>query len=264
MAESLTALRRRHTGVLLLNLLYFLTLLALGILFFLKGFGGVAAYALAALCAAGYLLLVRPARNRYIAAVREAILRHTVCAGLDGLAYQPKGGVAAEDVQASELFSISHLDAFMSREHITGQAGPVRVKLADVTFPIVENGLNAMFSGAFVELTWPGAALPEMTVRAGEPCGVLPKRQLALVKELGELIPGSLYLQSGGGKLTLLLRGRFLGFPVNPLLPVNDRSLRANPFPELEQALRLIRLMGQNTQDKANRKEPIAFEKQEL
>lgn len=243
MAESLAALRRRHTGVLLLNLLYFLALLALGILFFLKGFGGMAAYVLAALCVVGYLFLVRPMQKRYVSAVREAILRHTVCAGLDGLTYQPKGGVTAEDVQAAELFSIIRSNAFISREHITGQAGPVRVELADVTFPIVENGLNAMFSGAFVELTWPGTVLPEMTVRANETGTTLPKQQMALVQELGELIPGSLYLQSGGEKLTLLLRGRFLGFPVNPLLPVSRRILQANPFPELEQALRLVRLM---------------------
>lgn len=243
MAESLTALRRKHTRVLLLSLLYFLALLALGTAFFLKNFGGAGAYILAALCAAGYLLLVRPAQKRYTGAVREAVLRHSVCAGLDGLDYQPKGGVAAEDVQASGLLAVIRPDAFVSREHITGRAGPVGVELADVTFPIAENGMNAMFSGAFVELTWPGAALPETAVRAGEPAAALPKKQAALVEELGRLIPGSLYLHSGGGKLTLLLRGRFLGFPVNPLLPVSERTLRANPFPELEQALRLIRLM---------------------
>lgn len=248
MAESLAALRRKHTDVLLLNLLYFLALLVLGVLFFLKGFGGMAAYVLAVLCVVGYLFLVRPMQKRYVSAVRESVLRHTVCAGLEGLTYQPKGGVTAEDVQASGLFSIIRPNAFMSREHITGQTGPVQVELADVTFPIVENGLNAMFSGAFLELTWPGMALPETTVQAGETRAVLPKQQRALVKELGELIPGSLYLQSGGRKLTLLLRGRFLGFPVNPLLPASDRILQANPFPELEQALRLIRLMGQNTQ----------------
>ncbi len=244
MAESLAALQRRHKSLLLMNLLYFLTLLALGVLFFLKGFGGAAAYVLAALCAAGYLLLVRPAQKRYAGEVREALLRHTVCAGLDGLTYEPKGGVTAEDVQASGLFPAIRPNAFVSREHITGQAGPVRVELADVTFPIAENGLNAMFSGAFVELTWPGAELPETTVRSGETDAELPKKQMTLVRELGELIPGSLYLHSGGEKLTLLLRGRFLGFPVNPLMSPARINQTADPFPELARAMELMRLMN--------------------
>lgn len=244
MDESLAALRRRHTGILLVNLLYFLVLLTLGVLFFLKGAGESAAYALAVLCAAGYLLLVRPAQKRYTSAVREAVIRHAVCAELDDFSYDPKDGAAAAAVQAAGLFSGIPSGAFVSREHTAGRTGSIQAELADVTFPIVEDGLNTMFSGAFLELTCPGARLPEVTVRAGDISGLqLPGQQLALIKTLGELIPGSLYLRSGGEKLTLLLRGRFLGFPVNPLLPADGRTLQANPFPELNQALQLVQLM---------------------
>lgn len=236
------ALSRRRTRMLLVNLAYFLVLLALGVLFFLKGAGGTAAYALLVLCVAGYLLLVRPLRGRYAAAVRETVIRQTVGAGLDGLSYAPKGGVTAQAVQV--FFPAVNPGAFMSREHVTGHAGPIRAELADVTFPISEGGRNAMFSGAFVELTWPGAALPALAVRSGDTANI-PKRLAALTEELGALIPGSLFLHSGGETLTLLLRGRFLGFPVNPLLPADRRMLQANPFPELDQAIRLIRLMAQ-------------------
>ena len=39
------------------------------------------------------------------------------------------------------------------------------------------------------------------------------------------------------------LRGRFLGFRINPLMRINEATLGVNPFPELAQALRLARLM---------------------
>ena len=71
----------------------------------------------------------------------------------------------------------------------------------------------------------------------------LPKQQMELVEKLGELIPGSLYLKAGGETLTLLLRGRFLGFRVNPLMQISEQTLGANPFPELGQVIQLARLM---------------------
>ena len=132
----------------------------------------------------------------------------------------------------------------MSREHITGNCGTMAVEMADVTFPIIEDGRNAMFSGAFVQLAWPGADFAPTTVKAGETGSLgLPKQQMELVESLGELIPGSLYLKAGGETLTLLLRGRFLGFRVNPLVQISEQTLGANPFPELRQAMQLARLM---------------------
>lgn len=89
----------------------------------------------------------------------------------------------------------------------------------------------------------PGADFAPVTVKAGETGSLsLPKQQMELVESLGELIPGSLYLKAGGETLTLLLRGRFLGFRVNPLVQISEQTLGANPFPELRQAMQLERL----------------------
>ena len=169
----------------LLNLAYFLALLALGTLIFLKGMGG-AAYLAAAVCVAVYLLAVRPVSRRYTAAVREAVLRYGVCGDLTDICYEPKCGVTAEQVRAGGLMPASTRRSFMSREHLTGRSGTLSVELADVTYPIVENGLNAMFSGAFVQLSWPGAAFTPVTVTAGALDALkLPKAQLELLREMG-------------------------------------------------------------------------------
>ena len=73
MGNVMVPLRRRRTGILLLNLGYFLGLLALGTLVFLAGSGPAAAYLLIAFCVAAYLLAVRPVTRRYTAALREAM-----------------------------------------------------------------------------------------------------------------------------------------------------------------------------------------------
>ncbi len=241
MREALESLRRRRAGVLLLNLAYFLALLAVGALAF---FGSPAAWALIAVCVAAYLLAVRPATRRYTAAARGAILEHAVCAGVADFQYSPGEGVPAGAVRASGLLADNSGKAFMSREHVTGRAEGLELELADVTFPIVEDGRNAMFSGSCVLLRCPGAELPDVTVQKGELEGLgLPGAQTRLLEELGALIPGSLYLRAEGERLTLLLRGRFLGFRINPLMRINEATLGVNPFPELAQALRLARLM---------------------
>lgn len=148
----LAALRRRRTTMLLVSLAYFAALLALGVLFFLRGVGGAAAWVLAALCVAGYLLLARPMRGRYIAAVREAVIRYAVCGGIEDLSYAPKGGISISCVQDAGLFSGLRPGAFMSREYVAGRSGPIRVEAADVTFSIAEEGRNAMFSGLLMNL----------------------------------------------------------------------------------------------------------------
>ena len=43
-------------------------------------------------------------------------------------------------------------------------------------------------------------------------------------------------------KLELILRGRFLGYRINPLMPITERSITYNPLPELGWALQLVRL----------------------
>lgn len=238
------ALRRRRRGVILLNLGYFLVLLAVGAAVFLKGAGPAAAYGLIALCIAAYLLGVRPATRRYTGAVREAVLEHAVCRGLEDFRHSHKEGIPSRAVRDSGLLADNSGKGFVSREHITGHSGGMELELADVAFPIVEEGRNSMFNGSCLCLRWPGADFPAVTVRRGELEGLrLPKAQLELLDELGSLIPGSLYLRGGGESLTVLLRGRFLGFPVNPLMPITEASLSANPFPEVERLMALARQM---------------------
>lgn len=242
MKEALEPLRRRRAGILLLNLGYFLGLLAVGALVFLKGAGPAAAYVL--VCAAVYLLAVRPVTQRYTAALREVLLEHTVCRGMEEFRHTHREGISAQVIQASGLLADNSVKAFVSREHITGRSGDMELELADVAFPIVEEGRNSMFNGACIWLHRPGAAFPDITVRQGELEGLrLPRPQRELLEELGSLIPGSLYLQGAGETLTVLLRGRFLGFPVNPLMPVTEKALTANPFPELERVMDLARQM---------------------
>lgn len=245
MERALKELRRQRTRMLLVNLAYFLALLAVGGAVFLGNSSG--GWLLAAACVAGYLLLVRPARQRYVSAVRREVLCRVVCAPLTDVRYEPGEGVGAEAVR--EAFpTLAEGGAFMSREHITGQAGALRVEAADVTFPILEEGRRAMFNGALMRLTWPGSVFPALSADAGELQGLsLPKGQRELLESLNEFIPGSLYLRSERETLTLLLRGRFLALHVNPLMQLNERTLGSNPFPELEQAVRLARLMARRS-----------------
>ena len=244
MAGAMQSLSRKRTGIFLLSLLYFLALLGLGVLLFLQGQTG-AAYLVVIGCVLLYLLLVRPMTKRYIKLVRQEILAATLGQELEDYTYQEKGGVTARQVQESGLLPTTSPKSFYSREHITGRQGPIQVEAADVTFPIQEGKFNAMFSGCYIRLTWPGADLPALTVRRGALGGLsLPVKQKAILDEMCGYIPGNLYLHVGGERAELLLRGRFLGFRINPLMPVDEANWNHSPLPELDQALRLVRLMG--------------------
>lgn len=238
------SLRRRRRRIILLSLGYFLGLLAVGVAVFLKDAGPAAAYGLIALCVAVYLLLVRPAVRRYTKAVREAVLEYVVCRDLEGFRYSHKEGISPRVVRDSGLLADNSEKAFVSREHITGHRDGMELELADVAFPIVEESQNSMFNGACLCLHWPGADFPAVEVRQGKLEGLrLPKNQMELLEDLGALIPGSLYLRAGGESITVLLRGRFLGSPVNPLMPVTEKSMAVNPFPEAGQLMTLAGLM---------------------
>ena len=177
--------------------------------------------------------------------VPGTILAATLGQELEDYTYQEKGGVTARQVQESGLLPTTSPKSFYSREHITGRQGPIQVEAADVTFPIQEGKFNAMFSGCYIRLTWPGADLPALTVRRGALGGLsLPVKQKAILDEMCGYIPGNLYLHVGGERAELLLRGRFLGFRINPLMPVDEANWNHSPLPELDQALRLVRLMG--------------------
>lgn len=247
MEEALQTLKTKRTRTLLVNLLYFTALLCLGVLLFLMNLEG-ALYLLAAACVACYLLLVRPWSRRYVRGLREEILRRGLFGGLEDFQYEPKGGVTAEQVQASGLVPAGNARAFLSREHVTGCRDGVRVELADVTFPIREDGLNAMFTGCYVCLHCPGAQLPSLTVKGGSRAGIqLPKRQMELLEQACTRVPGSLYLRMEGERAELLLRGRFLGFRLNPLMQLTQETLHTSPLPEADRILELVRLMTKGT-----------------
>lgn len=242
MAGAMQDLSRKRLGVFALNLIYFLALLGLGVLLFLQG-ALEGAYWLVAACLVLYLLVVRPATKRYIRLVRREILESTLGQTLEDYQYEEKGGVTPRQVQDSGLVPTTSPKSFFSREHITGRQGDIQVEAADVTFPIQQGKLNAMFSGCYLCLTWPGAQLPDVTVRRGSVSELsLPLKQKQLLEEMCAFIPGNLYLHTHGQQAELLLRGRFLGFRINPLMPVSEPT--ESPLPELELALRLVRLMN--------------------
>lgn len=249
MTEALRALRRQRLVMLLTNLAYFIALLILGVIFFLKDAGNGAAMVLVILVLAGYLLLVRPRSRKYLAAVRKELLHWGVCGELENWTYHPNEGVPAAQVQEVGLVQTTQPRAFSSRQHITGKIGTMSVELADVTFPVMEERLNAMFSGLFIQLRWPGAHFPALEIHRGDWKDLkLTKQQQESLEALGGFIPGSLYLKAEGERLTVMLRGRFLGFRINPLMQLSESVLTANPVPEVMEAVRFARLMRMSQQ----------------
>lgn len=244
MKEALASLKRQRLQMMLLNLAYFLLLLVAGAMIFLRGIGP-AGYGLAAGCLILYLLLVRPVSRKYTDRVRGEVLRFGSCAELEDFSHHPRQGLDREKLQDIPLVAQTGSQVFMSREYLTGSAGPIAAELADVTFPIWENGRNAMFSGSCIRLYVPGGNLPEISVESGDLAGLdLPAEPMKALERMNELIPGSLNLYAGGSTVTVLLRGRFLAFPVNPLSNITDKTLRSDMYPELKEALRLARWLN--------------------
>lgn len=246
MGGIMQTLSRQRTRIFLVNLLYFAALLGIGVLIFLMNLGG-AVYLLAAVCVVCYLVLLRPFSRRYVGQVREEILRRTVGQNLENYCYEPKSGVTAEQVQASGLIAATQPKAFFSREHVTGSLGGIEIELADVSFPILENKLNAMFNGCYGRLRCPGASLPEILVKGGRCAQTeLPAGEKKLLEQACSYIPGSLYLRTQGDEMEILVRGRFLGFRINPLMQLTESTLNASPLPELKPLLELLRRMVRN------------------
>lgn len=121
--------------------------------------------------------------------------------------------------------------AFLSRELVTACKGGFRLKMADVTFPVRKDGLNAMFNGMLLHITGDSATFPELRLTSGETD--VPPAARALLEQL----PGEYSLRAGRQGLYLLLRGRFIGFPVNPLLHITEKTLEAACGMRLAQVL---------------------------
>ena len=126
--------------------------------------------------------------------------------------------------------------------------------MADVTFPVKVDGLNAMFSGMLLEICSEDREFPELRLDGEnwytEPVNADARQALDDLKARG----GQLLLQSRGRTLYLLVRGSFLGFPVNPLLNVTEKTMEAELLPEVRGALRVSQtLCGQGRDKKGKR-----------
>lgn len=248
MDKEIQTLRRKRLSVFLMSIAYFAVLLAVGTLIFIKG----TAYGLVLVlaCAAVYLAAVRPYISRYKNILRAAILRCSLSRDLTDYSHDPKAGAQRTAVENAGLVN-TKLSAFRSRELICGRCGTILAEAADVTFPIRENDLNTMFNGCFIALDCPGARFEPAMVLAGQLSELsLPPKQTELLEKIGSLIPGSLYFHMEGERMTFLLRGRFLGFRINPLVPVTEKLLCSDPLPELHLAIQLARVCsGKLAQD---------------
>ena len=167
MKETVAKLKKARLTVLLANLIYFLAVLALGFLIFVKGRGGLL-YGLVAAALAAYLALIRPLTVRYKRTAREGLLRENVCRGMSDFTYLPKAGFTAQEFQEAGLMAGDTGKAFLSRELVTTCQGGFRLKMADVTFPVRKDGLNAMFNGMLLHITGDSATFPELRLTSGE------------------------------------------------------------------------------------------------
>ena len=238
MKETVAKLKKARLTVLLANLIYFLAVLALGFLIFVKGRGGLL-YGLVAAALAAYLALIRPLTARYKRTARESLLRENVCRGMSDFTYLPKAGFTAREFQEAGLMAGDTGKAFLSRELVTARKGSFRLKMADVTFPVRKDGLNAMFNGLLLHITSDSAAFPELRRTSDDETDVPPAARALL-----EQLPGEYSLRTGSQGLYLLLRGRFIGFPVNPLLHITEKTMETALLPEAAYGMRLAQVLS--------------------
>ena len=237
--EELKALQKQRVIILLTNIAYFTAMLIVGLVMMFKNAGQWIYLPVAALVLF-YLFVDRPMLSRFKQAIRTAILRHGTLECLDSWSYEPKSGLKPDIIADAGFINVIQSNSFLSRELIRGSKGQARVEIADVTFPIHEGGFNKMFSGCLIHITVPGADMEELDVRAGDTSHLAAGREKKLINKLGEFIPGSLYLHRKGEHMDVLLRGRFVGFQINPLGEIHESTLNSDPLPELKTALQLL------------------------
>lgn len=236
--EETAALQKRRVKMILTNLAYFTALLIIALIMFFMNAGQWIYIPIAAVLIF-YIFVDRPMLKGFEQDLRAAILKHGVMKRLDESLYTPKGGIKPGYITDAGFVNVITEQGFLSRELIEGRSGDIHVEIADVTFPIRENGFNKMFSGCMMHLTVPDANMELLDVKSGDVSHIAPGRERNLVTKLGEFIPGSLYLHREGEKLDILLRGRFVGFQINPLGEVHESTLTSDPLPELGTALKL-------------------------
>ena len=248
---TVQVLKKRRVRMILINLLYFIALLVIGLVMFF-GNAGYMIYIPAAAAVLTYIFFIRKLLKDYEYDLREAILRGSVMGHLEDPVYDRKGGISYQYLLDAGFINVINASSYLSRELIRGTREDMEVQLADVTFPVREDGLNKMFSGCLIHIESRSFQFEELDVRAGDYKAVAEGEIRRLVKKLGSFIPGSLYLHSGGNTVDILLRARFIGFQINPLGEVSIKLLESDPLPELGQAISLAEMLrcpdpGQNT-----------------
>lgn len=232
MKAAFAQLRKKRLMVLLANLLYFLAVLVLGFLIFVKGQGGLL-YGLVAAILITYLALVRPITARYKRFVREILLRENVCKGMKDFTYAPKEGFTAAEFQSSGLMPGDVGKAFLSREKVTARNDTLKLEMADVTFPVKVNGLNAMFNGMLLRITSEDAEFPPLRLdEENWETAMVPSEARKVLNQM-KAREGQFILQVRAHTMYLLTRGCFIGFPVNPLLNITEKTMQTELLPEV-------------------------------
>ncbi len=240
-AETVRELQKRRVRIILINLVYFIGLLAVALVMFFMNAGQWIYLPVAALVIF-YLFVDRPMLKGFEQDLRAAILAQGTLKILDDWSYLPKEGISSSYIIKAGFINVIAENSFLSRELIRGKKGSISIEMADVTFPIHEAGLNRMFSGCLIHMTVPGADAAVLDVKAGDTSHLNTGKEKRLADKLGEFIPGSLYLHREGDQIDILMRGRFIGFQLNPLMEVHESTLNSDPLKELKTALELAGL----------------------
>lgn len=232
----------------LMSLAYFVAMLITGTIIFFKG-GTIVLWVLLAALVASYIFLVRPMLKKHVQEIRVATLETSLFCKLKEYSYEPKMGVSQQEVSESKLFNQDLTGSFLSRQLITGRLQDSSLKMADVTFPIRENGRNAFFNGVFIHLHRSGANAALLKVLAGEwDEQKVSDQQQQILKKLCSFIPGNCYMRIQGEDAYALLRGVFIDYQINPLVEVTKNTITTNPVPEvfMVQQLFLLRQANNN------------------
>ncbi|WP_205703163.1 MULTISPECIES: hypothetical protein [Acutalibacteraceae] len=244
MEGCLESLQKARRQMLTANIAYFLALLAAGLLILYLTDERLR-YLGIAVCISVYLTVVRPLGKRYRLSIREAVLKNIFGKKLKDYTYEPGRGIQKRQVADTDLFPMKSDKAFLSRELVCGSSGNCSVEIADVAFPICIDRQNEMFNGCFIQVEFQKTIHSSVCIKAGN---VEEEREITyrtdkFLKKLASEY-GNIYLRVQENKLTMLCRGKFLGFRINPLYPVTSELFLFDPLPEFKKAMDLVQLMS--------------------
>lgn len=147
--EALGAKRARIRGMVAVHVAAY----AAALLLFAFGRWAPALALLAAnLCI--YFLAVRRAVGGYARAATEANLRFGLCAGLEGMAYQPKGGMSQADLERWAMLPIDgNGNGLLCRHFAAGRRGEMDLAFGEVAFHYLAAGAKGRKEQRFLSGT---------------------------------------------------------------------------------------------------------------